>query len=386
MSFAAPPWLEPRTAYVHVPFCGHHCGYCDFAVSAGQDELVEPYLDALEIELRSLDRPRPVETIFIGGGTPTYLRLPQLERLLSSIRRWLPPVAGTHLEFSIESTPESLDTDKVALMHDFGVNRVSIGVQSFHGHLLESLDRRHGIEQIEKSIDAVRARIPAISLDLIFAAPGQSLEEWDRDLDAALEFRPEHLSTYGLTYEKGTPLWKSRERGTLRTVGENDELAMYERAMDRLTAAGYEQYEISNFARPGHRCRHNERYWANDAYFGVGVGAARYVDGSREMNTRDTALYIQRVRAGESPTFQRERLPPRERAFETLAVQLRRSDGIDRDDFRKRTGFELDELIREPLAVFVDDGLLFDDGRTVTLSRRGRCLADGIIMHFMKSS
>ncbi len=385
MTFAAPPWLEPRTAYVHVPFCGHHCGYCDFAVAAGQDELVEPYLDALDLELRSLDRPRPVETLFIGGGTPTYLNLPQLRKLLSSIREWLPTASGSHSEYSIESTPESLDADKVELLREFGVNRVSIGVQSFHGHLLESLDRRHGVEQIANSIETVRARIPAISLDLIFAAPGQTLADWDRDLDAALAFAPDHLSTYGLTYEKGTPLWKRRERGLLPTVGENDELAMYKRAIDRLEGAGYEHYEISNFARPGRRCRHNERYWANDAYYGFGVGAARYVDGSRELNVRETALYARRVLAGESPTFQSERLPPRERAFETLAVQLRRCDGIDRSEFHHRTGYELDELVREPVRFFANDGLLADDGQTVKLTRRGRSVADGIVEHLLKS-
>lgn len=385
MTFAAPPWIEPRTAYVHVPFCGHHCGYCDFAVSAGQDELVDPYLDALSLEMQSLDRPRPVDTIFIGGGTPTYLHLPQLRRLLETINVWLPPTHDSHIEYSIESTPESLDADKAALLHEFGVNRVSIGVQSFHQITLSSLDRRHGVEQIARSIETVRARIPTISLDLIFAAPGQTLADWDRDLEAALAFSPEHISTYGLTYEKGTPIWKRRERGLLPIVGENDELAMYERTIDRLESERYEHYEISNFARPGHRCRHNERYWANDAYYGFGVGAARYVDGLRELNIRDTSLYIRRVSAGESPTFQSERLPPRERAFETLAVQLRRSDGIDRSEFHHRTRYELDELVREPVRFFANDGLLADDGRSVKLTRRGRSVADGIVEHLLKS-
>jgi oxygen-independent coproporphyrinogen-3 oxidase len=378
MSWSAPPWREPRTAYVHIPFCAHQCGYCDFAVAAGQDHLVELYLDALDIELQTLDRPRPVETIFIGGGTPTHIAAEQLARLLSSLRSRF-PFAGTHPEFSIESTPDSLTREKVAVLAEFGVNRVSIGVQSFHGGTLEALDRRHGVEQIATALSLVRERIPSVSLDLIFGAPGQSPADWERDLDSALALEPDHLSTYGLTFEKGTPLWKDRERGRIRPVSETDELTMYELAIDRLTATGFEHYEISNFARPGSRCRHNERYWANDAYHGVGVGAARYVDGTRSLNIRDTRLYIRTVLAGESPAFQSERLAPREEAFETLAIQLRRSDGIDRNGFRERTGFDLDLLISAALPELVRNDLLVDEGGRVRLTRRGKCLADGIV-------
>lgn len=383
--FTAPPWLQPRTAYLHVPFCGHHCGYCDFAVTAGQDHLIELYLDALEMELAAFGEPQPIETLFIGGGTPTYLSAKQIRRLLEAIHQWLPIASPGAHEFSIESTPESLDTEKVQLLAAFGVNRVSIGVQSFHAELLSALDRRHGVGQIPRAVEMVRKEIPTFSFDLIFAAPGQSLAQWAADLDAALVFAPDHVSTYGLTYEKGTPLWKDRERGAVRTVDEDNELAMYEHAMDRLTAAGYEHYEISNFAKPGRRCRHNERYWANEAYHGVGVGAARYVRGVRELNVRDTKLYAQRVLSGESPTFQSEELPPLERAFETIATQLRRSDGVRRAAFREQTGFDLDALIGQQVRDFVANGLLTDDGAAVRLTRRGKCLADGIVTAVMKN-
>jgi oxygen-independent coproporphyrinogen-3 oxidase len=382
---SAPPWLEPRTAYIHVPFCGHHCGYCDFAVAAGQDHLIELYLDALELELASLGRPRPVESLFIGGGTPTYLGVEQLSRLLAAIQKWLPrsPLVDSP-EFSIESTPESLDDAKAAALAAFGVNRVSVGVQSFQPHLLRALDRRHGVEHIPQAVEAVRRHVPTLSLDLIFAAPGATPADWAGDLEAALAYGPDHLSTYGLTYETGTPLWKQRASGEVAALGEDAELAMYEHAIDRLTAAGFEHYEVSNFARPGKRCRHNERYWANEAYYGFGVGAARYVAGRRELNVRDTKLYVKRVLAGESPTYQSEALAPRDRAFETIAVQLRRADGIDRERFREQTGFDL-----EPLAGFVirrlaDIGLLVDDSRGVRLTRRGKCVADGVIEEVMK--
>jgi oxygen-independent coproporphyrinogen-3 oxidase len=386
-----PPWVEPRTAYLHVPFCAHHCGYCDFAVTAGQDHLIELYLDALAVELAALGRPRPVESLFIGGGTPTYLSAAQLRRMLGAIRTWLPLEAdGAELrrppvEFSIESTPDSLDAEKAKVLAESGVNRVSIGIQSFRPHLLSALDRRHTSDQIPRAVDAIRPHIPALSFDLIFAAPGQTVAEWDADLSAALAFRPDHVSTYGLTYEKGTPLWKQRSRGQVTPVDEDNELAMYRRAIDRLGAAGFEQYEISNFARPGRRCRHNERYWANEAYFGFGVGAARYVNGVRELNVRDTKLYIRKVLAGEPATFQSDTLDPRDRAFETAAVQLRRADGIDRERFREQTGFALDELMGERLRRLVEGGLLTDDGRMVRLTPQGKFVADGVVEDLLKA-
>jgi len=383
--FTRPAWLEPRTAYVHVPFCGHHCGYCDFAVTAGQDHLIELYLDAVEVELSGLGTPRPVESLFIGGGTPTYLSPDQLRRLLAAVRRWLIPT-GSAFEFSVESTPESLDSEKASVLAGYGVNRVSIGVQSFRPGLLEALDRRHGPGHIPRAVDAVRRHVPVLSLDLIFAAPGATLADWAADLAAALAFAPDHLSTYGLTYETGTPLWKQRRRGEVVPVGEGTELEMFEHAMDALAAAGFEHYEISNFAKPGRRCRHNERYWANEAYYGFGVGAARYVDGRREVNVRDTKLYVKRVLAGEAPAFQGEELGPRERAFETVAVQLRRADGIARGRFREQTGFVLDELVGGPVRDLAGHGLLADDGDTVRLTRRGKCLADGVVEALMKGA
>lgn len=289
-------------------------------------------------------------------------------------------------EFSVESTPDSLTDEKAALLAAFGVNRVSIGVQSFRPELLSALDRRHTSADIPRAVDAVRRHIPALSLDLIFAAPGSTRESWATDLDAALAFDPQHLSTYGLTYEKGTPLWKQRERGQVRSVDEETELAMYEHAIDRLTAAGYEHYEISNFARPGWRCWHNERYWANEAYYGFGVGAARYVGGVRELNVRDTKLYVKKVLAGESPTFQSEQLGPRDRAFETIGTQLRRAEGVGRARFREQTEFDLDALVGDRVASLTAAGILHADGERVHLTRRGKCVADAVIEELMKSN
>ena len=224
-----------------------------------------------------------------------------------------------------------------------------------------------------------RRLIPQFSLDLIFAIPGQTLTEWQADLEHALALEPDHLSTYGLTYEKGTPLWKQRRRGLVTPLNEDAELAQYKTGIETLEAAGFEHYEISNFARPGRRCRHNETYWANEAYFGFGMGAARYVRGRRELNTRDLGAYLRLVLAGESPTFQSEELEPRERARETMAVQLRRAEGINRTAFRTQTGFDLHAIAGDAVRRHVDLGLLADDGQSVSLTRNGQYVADGVV-------
>jgi oxygen-independent coproporphyrinogen-3 oxidase len=376
-----PPWLWPRAAYVHVPFCAHRCGYCDFAIAVGQDQQIELYLDALARELTGLGRPQPVDTLFLGGGTPTYLSARQLQRLLREVTGWLPLRPGH--EFTIEGNPGTLDADKVAVLAGHGVTRVSLGAQSFRPPLLRVLERDHAPADVPRAVGAVRERIAEVSLDLMFGVPGQSLADWQADLEGALALAPDHVSTYGLTYEKGTPLWKQRERGEVRPLEEDTELALYAHAIDALQEAGFEHYEISNFARPGRRSRHNQVYWANYAYFGFGMGAARYVLGRRELNTRDLHGYTRRVLAGESPVFQSEELAPPERARETLAVQLRRAEGVERPAFREQTGFDLDEVAGPAIARHVELGVLDDDGTRVRLTRRGKYVADAVIANLL---
>ena len=379
-----PTWLQPRTAYIHIPFCGHKCGYCDFAVTAGQDHLIALYLEALAEEITRLETARPVESIFIGGGTPTYLNAMQLDTLLNHLQQWLPIVQGG--EFSIESTPESITTDKIDVLKQHGVSRVSIGVQSFQAHTLKSLDRRHTVEQIPTAVEQIQASDIAVSLDLIFGAPGQTVTDWQHDLQQAIAYEPQHISTYGLTYEKGTPLWKERERGTVIPIGEETELQQYQYSMEDLPAHGYCQYEISNFAKPGQQSQHNRRYWANDAYYGFGVGAAQYINGRRELNIRNTQSYIKKIFAEESATFQAEELTSRERAWETITTQIRRVEGIDRIEFRTRTGHDLDELVGGSLVMLVNEGLLTDNGLSVSLTQQGRCVADGVILQLIQDA
>jgi oxygen-independent coproporphyrinogen-3 oxidase len=378
----AGPWVWPRAAYVHIPFCAHKCGYCDFASLAGVDHLADRYLTALEREMAMMGEPQEVETIFIGGGTPTRLDAAGIDRLLAMVRRWYPLAAGG--EWTVEANPGTLDEEKAEVLVSGGVNRVSLGAQSFHPELLRTLERNHAPEAVAHALDLVRPRFPFWSLDLIFGVPGSSAELWTRDLDEALKLGPGHLSCYGLVYEKGTALWKQWQAGQVRAVDEETERAMYAHTIDRLERAGLAMYEISNFARPGHASRHNLVYWANDAYFGVGVGAARYIGGERSVNTRDLFAYLRRIEAGEPATGPTETLDPEARARETAVLMLRRTAlGIDRADFARRTGFELDDLAGPVLERNRALGLLEDDGRLVRLTREGLFLADSVMSELL---
>jgi len=346
-------------------------------VVAGRADRIDRYLAALAAELGTLGRRQALRTLFLGGGTPTHLQPPQLARLLNDLRTWFAFPAD--VEFSVEANPGTLAFDKLQVLAEHGVNRLSLGAQAFHRDLLRFLERDHEAADIARAVASARRLHLDVSLDLIFGVPGQTLAHWRADLDRALALEPDHISTYGLTYEKGTRLWKSRRAGAVRPLDEDAELAMYHHAMDRLDAAGFEHYEISNFARPGKRSVHNQVYWANHAYFGFGLGAARYIEGVRCVNTRDLDHYLKAVLAGETAVQQREALPPRERALETVAVQLRRGEGIERGAFQVQTGFGLEALVGHSLAQHLELGLLQEDAFSVRLTRRGKCVADAVI-------
>ena len=379
----SPPWLWPRAAYVHVPFCAHKCGYCDFASLAGFDHLADRYLTALELELAlTLGQPAPVDTIFVGGGTPTRLAPHQLERLMAMIAEWFPLTA--EYEWTVEANPGTLDDAKVEVMAAAGVNRISLGAQSFRPALLATLERNHAVHEVERAVELVQMRFARWSLDLIFGIPGSTLDDCRADIAAALALRPSHLSCYGLVYEKGTNLWKQWQAGQVVAVDEETERAMYETVIDRLTLEGLTMYEISNYASPGHESRHNLVYWANDAYFGVGLGAASYVEGVRSVNTRDLMAYLRRIEAGERATGPTECLGLEARARETAMLMLRRTVlGIDRDDFAARTRHDLDRLLGDPISRFVKQGLLEDNGQRIRFSREGLFLADRVLCELL---
>ncbi|HMP01964.1 MAG TPA: radical SAM family heme chaperone HemW, partial [Gemmatales bacterium] len=302
----------PRSLYAHIPFCLHHCWYCDFAVVTGRDDLADRYLEALDAEWRRQTDLVPgiqtLQTVFVGGGTPTQLIPDQLTRLFEILRG---PVAfASDAEVSIEANPEGFTPAKLAALVAGGVKRVSLGGQSFQPRHLAFLERRHTPSDLERAIELVQSAGLRCAVDLIFGLPDQKLADWQADLEAVCRAEVGHVSTYGLTYEKGTRLWRDREKGSVLPLANETEAQMYELALDLLTAAGFESYEISNFARPGQRCRHNEVYWANDPCFGIGLGAARYLDGTRSVNTRSLDTYLERCQAGLDPVQSAETLDP----------------------------------------------------------------------------
>lgn len=372
---------SPRAVYIHVPFCRHRCGYCNFTVVAGRDDLQSGYLEALETELQSLAEPREVDTIYVGGGTPTELTVPHLQQLCQLIKCWFIPTPGC--EWSIEANPFALTRDKLELLATAGVNRISLGVQSFDSQKLTILERDHRATDIVESYRRCRDSVPAVSLDLIFAVPQETPVQWRDDLECAMQLRPEHLSVYGLTFEKGARFWSELARGRWSEVDEERQRAMYQLAIELLTRAGWEHYEISNFARTGHRCRHNEVYWTGREYYGFGPGAARYVGGRRETNHRSTFTYIRRAQTRQSLVAESEVLTAEDQARERLVFGLRMLEGIDRSQFSTATGFSVDQLVAEPLGRFVDWGLLDDDGQRIRLTGEGLLISDSLWPEFL---
>ena len=344
-----PRWRWPRAAYVHIPFCAHKCGYCDFASLAGVDHLADRYLPALEREIETfLVEPQEVDTIFVGGGTPTRLDAAQLASALrdhqasGSFSR--PAASGRSRRIPGRSTPKRPTS---------WPRRASTGSAWARSRSSRDCSQCSSASTAaprssRRSRSSVRG-FARWSLDLIFGVPGSTPEQWRDDLETALSLGPSHLSCYGLVFEKGTPLWSQQAERPGAAGQRGARAPMYETTIERLAEAGLAMYEISNFARPGQESRHNLVYWANDAYFGFGVGAARYLRGVRSTNTRDLAAYLRagRSRARARPARTKSSAPE-ERARETAMLMLRRTEaGIERDDFQLRTGFDLDLLCRQ---------------------------------------
>jgi len=366
----------PQSAYVHVPFCLHKCGYCDFTVVAGRDDLIGAYLECLEQELKlQLGAPQPMQTVFLGGGTPSYLPAESLKTLVAMINRWLPVIEGG--EFSMECNPELLTQDRMDVIRASGVNRISLGVQSFDAVHLKTLERSHSAETVVKVVEQLRDRgFSNLSLDLIFGVPGQSLQEWQSTLTAAMALEPQHLSTYGLTFEKGTSFWTRREKHQLQPVTEELERDMYGLAMSSLPLRGYQQYELSNFAKPGFASRHNQVYWRGESYFGIGPGAAGLYRGVRVLNHRSVTTWIRRLQAGKSAVQEREEFDP------DLRRRLRQVAGIEIKEFQERHQLSVRELAPVAYQQLMDSGWLEETATHVRLTREGRFVADTVMSEF----
>jgi oxygen-independent coproporphyrinogen-3 oxidase len=366
----------PRSAYVHVPFCRHHCGYCNFTVIAGRDDLAESMLAAIQLELSGLDQPCPLDTLYIGGGTPTHLPIDWLTRLVESLRVHLPLQAGS--EFTVEANPVDLQPELVEQLVSLGVTRVSLGVQSFQADKLKLLERDHDAVLARRAMQLVQDAGLDLSIDLIFSVPGESLEDWHADLKEATRGQPGHLSSYGLTVEQGTPLLASVRNGELQELDSELQRQMYVLAIDELGSGGWEHYEVSSFARPDARCRHNQTYWDGSSYLAFGPGASRFLDGRRETNHRSVFTYLKRVQSGESPVMESERLSAEDAARERLVFGLRRMQGVESGQFQQQTGFSVEQLMGPLLDHYQELELVSFSQGQLQLTREGILLSDSI--------
>jgi oxygen-independent coproporphyrinogen-3 oxidase len=360
--------LEPlRHIYVHIPFCARICPYCAFYKDQLDRSQTARFCEAIlrEIEWRTKDLAVQPVTIFFGGGTPTALSTSQLETLLKGLGERLD--LSQLQEWTVEANPGSVSPRKAAMMFESGVTRISLGVQSWDDDLLRVLGREHNAAQAEKSFQIFRqAGFSNISIDLMFGLPGQTTSQWRETLAKSLSLNPDHISAYCLTYEEDTDFFERHARGELQS-SEAEEASHFQIAMDALEASGYEQYEISNYARPGFASLHNRAYWKGADYLGVGPSAFSTIGWERPQNVADYRVYSDRVLAGESPVASTENLTPDNKRSERIALSLRTRDGLPADLVRSQNTHELFEL-----------GLLEHNDGNLVLTRRGRSLADSV--------
>ncbi len=373
-----------RSAYVHVPFCSHRCGYCNFTVVAGRDDLIAAYLEGLSRELsQTLSTPQPVETLFLGGGTPSHLQPAELEQLLQIVTQWLPVLPDG--EFSCEANPLDCTLERHRLLREYGVNRISLGGQSFDNGKLRQLERDHSGIELRQALERCAHNFPRVSLDLIFAVPGESLEVWKNDLAWALASPVGHLSTYGLTIERGAAFYSRMLHRQMTELTADDQLDMYRHAIDCLSARGWEHYEVSNFALRGiDRCRHNEAYWLGKPWWAFGPGAASFeyaADGQsffRRVNHRSTTAYLRKLQSHQSPVAESERLTREDFVRERLVFGLRRLAGVDLQELSVWWEGDVSELFEPYLSRYVQQGWLERSGSVVRLTAAGLVISDGL--------
>jgi oxygen-independent coproporphyrinogen-3 oxidase len=365
--------------YVHVPFCRTKCRYCGFYSRPIDEYDAGAVVSAMIAEMERIEPGDGIKTIYIGGGSPSALEREHLLRLVGRARRRCPAAE----EFTVEVNPGQVDMELLRELRAAGVNRLSIGAQSFIQRELDFLGRGHTVDCTRRVVRQGRsAGFDNISLDLIFAVPGTDLDSWKHNLRAAIELQVDHISAYGLSYEDGTPLSKDLAAGLIESVDEDTDRAMYELTIDELARAGIDQYEISNFAKQGFECRHNLNYWANGNYAGIGPDATSYLDGTRSSNFADIDKYVRAVTSGESTIESSETLSGLERACETAVLNLRRRRGIELAQFKSQTDYDALELFAEPIRRYRKLGLIEKDSDRVLLTRGALGIADSILCDF----
>lgn len=374
--------ILPTALYIHIPFCAKKCNYCDFNSMVSESRVVDRYLHALSKELDTLGSQYTFTTIYIGGGTPSLLSKIQLERLLRSVIRYNP--TSQTQEYTVEANPGMLTIDKVRLLKEYAVNRVSLGIQSFQDRQLQFLGRIHSSDDARNAFTLLRnAGFKNINIDLIFGCPEQTLNDWKKDLEIAIALNPEHISTYALTYEEETPLTRDLKNEVIRKLDEYTELEMYKTAIEYLTLNGYNHYEISNFAKGGYECSHNYVYWRNTSYMGVGAGAHSFIDGMRMSNEKDVFRYIHGMHENKDVKSFRECLPQDHFVSETVIMALRLRQGITNTDFYERFGSAIQDQFGDTISILRKAGLVSYDDERLKLTEKGLFVADTVMAEFI---
>lgn len=371
---------KPSSAYVHIPFCTQICYYCDFSKVFIKNQPVDAYLEHLIQETRSYEIGK-LRTLYIGGGTPTALSAQQLAYLLTE----LPKVMDLSEveEFTIEANPGDLDPDKIAVLKESQVNRVSLGVQTFDNKMLKKIGRSHQEQDIYDNIRHLKqAGFDNISIDLIYALPGQTMDQVKENVAKAIDLDIPHMSLYSLILENHTVFMNRMRRGKLPLPKEELEAEMFEYIIEELEKAGFEHYEISNFSKPGFESRHNLVYWDNAEYYGLGAGASGYVDGIRYKNHGPIRHYLEAVDAGKARITE-EDLTLEEKMEEELFLGLRKKTGVSKARFEEKFGISFDQRYGQVVASLTEQGLLVPDDKQVRMTKRGLFLGDTVAEKFI---
>jgi oxygen-independent coproporphyrinogen III oxidase len=371
--------------YLHIPYCLHKCGYCDFNSHPENIEEAEAYISALTLEIDHYAHQfseRTFSTVFFGGGTPTILSPENLDNILGKVKSLFN--ISSCCEITIEANPATIKQETLTQIHSAGFNRISIGVQSFDAEELKLLERVHDEKEIHTTIDRARlAGFDNLSLDLMFGLPNQSPKKWRSHLRQALAKAPNHISAYNLTIEPATSFYKLQKRGHLNLPAEEIQLEMFKDTIETLQSAGYEQYEISNYAQPGFMSRHNLNYWDNGEYLGLGAGASSYINGERFKNANLPGHYIRQVQSEGSAVESTEKLDLLHAMGETIMLGLRRLKGIPIEDFENRFQVSFKTVYGKVIDPLLEEGLITFNNNRMALSRKGLYIADSVILKFL---
>lgn len=375
---------KQKSMYIHIPFCEHICYYCDFNKVFLEGQPVDEYVDRLldEIEWGTKNKTTSFPTIYIGGGTPTSLTATQLDKLLAGITERV-SLADTQ-EFTIEANPGDLTEEKLAIMKTYGINRLSMGVQSFDDRLLKKIGRKHTASDVIETLHLLeRKGFHNVSIDLIYALPGQTIENFRQTLFQALAFDLPHYSLYSLILENKTMFMNWVRKGNMVLPSQEIELQMFEETIEAMTKAGKQHYEISNFAQPGYESKHNLMYWNNEEYYGFGAGASGYVNQERYRNFGPIQHYLKPLKKGQQPIYQIEKLSEKEKMEEELFLGLRKMAGISKRMFAKKFGQSYDSVYGEVTKKLVQKGWLNQDQETVCLTKQGIYIGNNVFEQFL---